>query len=153
MYFALLFIHSILRWLILISLLSAIFISFRGWFQKRTYTKTDNVLRVATMTLAHLQLVFGLCLYFISPLIKFFFSNFKSAVKVKDVRFFGMEHSVIMIIAIIIITIGSIMTKRKTNDTDKFKTLAIWFTVALIIIFISIPWPFLSFVSNRPYFR
>jgi cbb3-type cytochrome oxidase subunit 3 len=28
----------------------------------------------------------------------------------------------------------------------------VWFTIALIIIFIAIPWPFSPF-ANRPYFR
>jgi len=63
-----------------------------------------------------------------------------------------MEHSVMMITAIVIITIGSAKAKRKLTDKEKFKTMAIWFTVGLVIILISIPWTFSSFAS-RPYFR
>jgi hypothetical protein len=57
-----------------------------------------------------------------------------------------------MIMAIIIITIGSALAKRKSSDKEKFKTMGLWFSIALIIIFIAIPWPFSPF-ANRPYFR
>lgn len=57
-----------------------------------------------------------------------------------------------MLIAIVVITFGSIATKRKTSDVEKFKTMAIWYTVAFVIIFLSIPWGFSPFTS-RPYFR
>jgi len=63
-----------------------------------------------------------------------------------------MEHSVMMILAITIITLGSAKTKRKQSDKEKFKTMAIWFTIALLIILTSIPWKF-SPLASRPYFR
>jgi hypothetical protein len=67
-------------------------------------------------------------------------------------RFFGMEHITMMVIAIVIITIGSAKVKRQPTDQQRFKTMAIWFTIALMIIFSSIPWQFSPFTS-RPYFR
>ena len=82
----------------------------------------------------------------------YFMKNFKEAVHQKDIRFFGMEHSIMMVVAIVLITIGSVIAKRKSTDQDKFKTVAIWFTIGLIIILISIPWTFSPFVS-RPNFR
>jgi hypothetical protein len=63
-----------------------------------------------------------------------------------------MEHSLMMMVAIVIITIGSAKTKRRHTDTEKFKTMAIWFTVGLLIILISVPWTF-SPLASRPYFR
>jgi uncharacterized membrane protein len=57
-----------------------------------------------------------------------------------------------MITAIIIITIGSAKTKRRQTDNEKFKTMAIWFTIGLLIILTSVPWAFWPLVS-RPYFR
>jgi hypothetical protein len=68
------------------------------------------------------------------------------------IRFFGMEHITMMLIAIILITIGSAKAKRKTTDADKFKTMAIWFTISLMIILSSIPWSF-SPLTSRPLFR
>jgi hypothetical protein len=57
-----------------------------------------------------------------------------------------------MLIAIVLITIGSAVAKLKTVQENKFKTMLIWFSIALVIIFIAIPWPF-SPLANRPYLR
>jgi len=63
-----------------------------------------------------------------------------------------MEHITMMLIAIVLITIGSANAKRQPTDQQRFKTMAILFTIALIIIFASIPWQF-SPLTSRPYFR
>jgi hypothetical protein len=149
----LLFIHSLVRWLVLISLLYAIFRAYRGWFRSKPFSKTDDLIRHSTATIAHIQLVVGLWLYFVSPIINYFLHNYREAVHNRDVRFFGMEHSLLMVMAVILITIGSSMAKRKKTDVEKHKTVAIWFLLALLVIFIAIPWPFSPFSANRPYFR
>jgi hypothetical protein len=97
-------------------------------------------------------LVLGLWLYFISPVISYFLHHFKAAVHQREVRFFGMEHSSMMLLAIIFITIGSAMVKRAKTDAAKFKTATIWHSLALVIIMLNVPWGFSPIVS-RPYFR
>ena len=77
---------------------------------------------------------------------------FKEAVHERQLRFFGMEHITMMLIAITVITVGSIRAKRKSTDHDKFKTMALWFSVGLLLILMSIPWGFPPLV-DRPYFR
>lgn len=152
MYQVLTFLHSTLRWLVLLSLIVSIYRAFNGYFGKRVFTKTDNAFRHWTATIAHVQLMVGMTLYFQSPIIKYFRDNFSTAKDNFDLLFFGIIHSLLMLTAIIIITIGSSLAKRKTESPDKFKTMLIWFALALLIIFIAIPWPF-SPLANRPYFR
>jgi len=152
MYTTILALHSIFRWLVLISLVIAIFQAYKGWILKKPFLSKDNAIRHWTATIAHVQLMIGLWLYFVSPPMDNFMKNFKDAVHQKEIRFFGMEHSIMMVVAIVLITIGSVIAKRKSTDQDKFKTVAIWFTIGLIIILISIPWTFSPFVS-RPNFR
>lgn len=152
MYQTLTFLHSTLRWLVLISLIVALYKAYRGYFLKTAFTKTDNTIRHWTATIAHLQLMVGMTLYFQSPIIKYFLKNFSTAKENFDLLFFGLIHSSLMLIAVIIITIGSAMAKRKTLDNEKFKTMLIWYGLALFLIFIAIPWPF-SLFANRPYFR
>lgn len=148
----LLTLHSLLRWFVLISLLYAIYRSYKGWFAKSTFTVQDSkVTRVATI-IAHIQLLVGLILYAVSPVIHSLFSNFGDAVQQSSIRFYGMEHTIMMIIAIALITIGSVKSRREADDLRKFKTVAIWFTIALVIILVSIPWPF-SPMDARPWFR
>ena len=144
--------HSFVRWLVLASLLYSIFIAYKGYSQKLLFTKKDNLLRHWTATIAHIQLVFGILVYVQSPIVKYFWRNYKEAVQNLGASFFGIIHITLMLIAIIFITIGSALAKRKLSDKEKFKTMLIWFSIALIIIFIAIPWPF-SPLANRPYFR
>lgn len=152
MYSTLLALHSLVRWLVLASLLFAIFRAFSGWSSKRSFSRIDNAVRHWTATIAHIQLIFGLVLYFISPIVNYFLHNFNDAVHRREIRFFGMEHSLMMVIAIVVITIGSARAKRKLTDREKFQTMALWFSAGLLIILSSIPWAFSPLIS-RPYFR
>ena len=152
MYSFLLALHSLVRWLVLVSLLYSIFVAYRGWLLKKPYTKADGAVRSITTTIAHTQLVIGVWLYCISPVVSYFLHNFGKAVHERQIRFFGMEHISMMAIAITVLTVGSAKVKRKPTDQQKFKTIAVWFTVALLIILTSIPWS-LSPLTARPNFR
>ncbi|MFM9989682.1 hypothetical protein [Flavobacterium sp.] len=152
MYQTLTFYHSIVRWLVLASLLYAIYRAYKGYTSNAQFSKTDNSIRHWTATIAHIQLVIGITLYTQSPIIKYFWKNFNEAIHNIDTAFFGLLHIILMLIAIILITIGSALSKRKTTDKEKYKTMLVWFSISLIIIFIAIPWPF-SPLANRPYFR
>jgi len=152
MFQTLTFLHSIVRWLVLLSLLYSIFRAYKGYFWNKEFTKTDNSVRHWTATIAHVQLVLGIILYSQSPIIKYFWKNFNEAKESFDLLFFGLIHIFLMLFSIILITIASAISKRKTTDKEKFKTMLIYFSIALLLIFIAIPWPF-SPLANRPYFR
>jgi uncharacterized membrane protein len=77
---------------------------------------------------------------------------FKYGDDVTGAFFFGIIHIVLMLVAIILITIGSAMAKRKTGDEQKFKTILLWYSLGLLLILIAIPWPF-SPLAQRPYMR
>jgi len=152
MYSTLLILHSIFRWLVLLSLIYAIYRAGMGYFSKSIFSNGDNLVRHWTATIAHIQLILGILVYIKSPIIQYYFANFNTAIYDWNLTFFGLFHFVLMIAAIVIITIGSAKAKRKTQDLDKFKTMLIWFSIGLTIIFIAIPWPF-SPLMNRPYLR
>lgn len=152
MYAIILALHSLIRWLVLASLIFALYRAYRGWLSNKSYTKTDHYAMVAATTSAHVQLVLGIWLYFISPIVSYFLQNFSTAVHERGTRFFGMEHVTVMLIAITLITIGSAKAKRKQTDKEKFRTMAIWFSIGLLLILSSIPWSFSPLVS-RPNFR
>jgi hypothetical protein len=139
MYATLLFLHSMIRWFLLISFIYALGRAYHGWFNKQKFNKLDGKVLLVTSSLAHLQLVLGVWLYFVSPIVSYFLHNFKAAVHQKEFRFFGMEHVLIMLIAITVITIGSYKAKRKANDNMKFKTMAIWYSIGLGLILAGLP--------------
>jgi cyanate permease len=152
MYSILVFLHSLFRWLVVVSLLFAIYRAYIGYRKKREFTNTDNLIRHWAATIAHIQLMIGMGLYTQSPIVRYFWKNKKIAVQNFDVTFYALVHAFMMLVAIVVITIGSSLAKRKEAAADKYKTMLVWFMVAFIIIFIAIPWPF-SPLSKRPYFR
>ncbi|WP_158993824.1 hypothetical protein [Mucilaginibacter sp. L196] len=152
MYSNLLAIHSLIRWMVVGSLFFSIFRAYYGWLLQRPFTRYDNLVRHWTATIAHIQLIVGLWLYIISPIVAYFLGHIKTAMQERAIRFFGIEHITMMLIGIILITLGSARAKRETTDKEKFKTIAIWYTIGALVILSSVPWSF-SPVVSRPNFR
>ena len=152
MYSILIFTHSLFRWLVLASLLFAIYRAYLGWLTNKSFTPLEDSIRNFTINVINIQFLIGLWLYVKSPVVAYFWHNFSAAIHERDVRFFGMEHVTMMLIAVAIINTGSHLVKKRPTDGTKFKTVAIWFTIGLIIIFLSIPWEFSPF-TGRPYIR
>jgi integral membrane protein len=113
MYGILLSLHSLFRWIVFLSLLIAIIRSVRGLAAKRGFSSLDNFIRHATATVAHIQLVLGYLLYFNSPFIRYFREHYREAAVQFDYVFFGILHILLMTIAILLITAGSSLAKRK----------------------------------------
>jgi Ca2+/Na+ antiporter len=137
MYLILLHAHSILRWILMFLLLYSIVVSLWKWLSKSTFTKSDSLAAAITVHMSHLQLLLGFILYFISS--KVMFS--KDAMISPIVRFFTVEHISMMVIAIALLTIGNIQSKKTEDNRKKAKLIFWWFFVALIVIMAAIPWP------------
>ena len=152
MYLTVLIIHSIFRWLVLLSLCYAIFRAYKGYTSKSDFTYLDNKVRHWTATIAHLQLTLGVILYFKSPIIKYYLSDFSNLVSDWNLTFYGLFHSTLMVSAVVLITIGSAKAKRKKTATEKFRVILVTYSIALVLILIAIPWPF-SALANRPLIR
>lgn len=132
--------HSLNRYIILALLLTVIVSSLMKWKGNKPFTKTDDKLNLFTFIATHIQLVLGFVLYFWN---KSGLVNFEGMAN-KTYRFFTVEHTVGMLIAIALITIGRIKGKKITDGVKRHKTTFIYFFIALIIIIASIPWPFRS---------
>ena len=132
--------HSGLRWLVLLFLVLAI----ANAFTAKTFEKKHKMINLFALISVHLQLVIGIVQYFLSDKVQFIDGWMKNPL----LRFYGMEHLVGMLIAIILITIGYSKAKRRENHTDKFKAIRIFYTLGLIIILLFIPWPFRSILGG-----
>lgn len=152
MYLNLLLFHSLIRWLVILFMLVALFKSWDGLLKGRVFSKTDDRVRHWTATVAHLQMMIGIVLYAKSPVVNHYWSGAEPAGQGSGASFFPLIHLLLMLIAIVVLTIGSAKAKRMLTDHDKFKTMAIWFTISIILIMIAIPWPF-SPLSQRPFIR
>lgn len=123
--------HSGWRYIVLILLVVAVLQAIMGWFGNKAYTEGNRKLNVFTLISAHVQLLFGLVLYFLSPLTK-------GAMGEAIFRYWKVEHVTMMVIAIVIITIGNAKSKKVKDAVAKHKTIAMFFGIALIIILAAI---------------
>lgn len=143
MYNGLLHAHSGLRWLVLLFLIISIIQAFanRG---KAEVKASDKRFPLLTLITAHTQLILGFILYFISPKVIFGAEAMKDSI----LRFFLVEHLFGMLVAIILITIGYSKFKKAETPLPKWSKILVFYTIALIIILISIPWPFTQYAGG-----
>ncbi len=151
LYSILLPIHSFVRWLLVIAVVVAVARAFMGWFGKKAFTALDNKIGLAFTSLLDLQLLIGLILYVISPILQTAFQNFGGAMGNTQMRFFAVEHILMMVIAVVLAHVGRALSKKASTDLLKHRRAAIWFGLALLVMLLAIPWPF-SPVS-RPWIR
>ncbi|HAS44482.1 MAG TPA: hypothetical protein DCS93_28650 [Microscillaceae bacterium] len=139
MYTNFLAIHNVFRWLVLLSLLLVVVTSIHGYLSKRRYTTRDKLLRIIANAITHTQLMLGFTLYFLlSPVTKYFMKN--GGGNNYQMWFFGVYHILMMLTAVVLITIGGSWAKRREEDARKFKVTALYFSIGLLIILLSIPW-------------
>lgn len=132
----LILLHSITRYLVLIGLLGVILNSLVGMIQTKPFGKMEDKSSLWLFIFTHTQLLLGLILYFVSPL---GVSNFSgAAMKDATTRYWLVEHSLMMLIAIVLITIARISMKKLATDAAKHKRLFIFNALALLIIIVSI---------------
>lgn len=139
MYTGLKHLHSSLPYLLLPLLIISVVIFLVKWLSGGRFGKSDKLLGLISMILAHLQFVVGLVLYFISPLVKQALGS-GELMKNETHRFHGVEHISIMIIAVIVLTIGYSRSKRKPLDKQRFKTLTIFYLIGVLLMLSRIPW-------------
>lgn len=130
--------HSYLAYLGLALLLFAIAFNAYYWLKGRLFTKTNKAVALWGLIAVHTQFLAGLILYFLSPL---GISNFSGdAMKVSITRLYLVEHPLVMILAVVLITIGYSKAKKGISATSKYKTIVIFYSIGLCFIFSRIPW-------------
>ncbi|HUZ57439.1 MAG TPA: hypothetical protein VMU83_01495 [Hanamia sp.] len=147
----LLVLHNLIRWLILIFAFWTIITAISGLAAKREYSSGDSRANFFFMLGMDIQLLIGMILYFTNGWFDSL-EHFSQSMRDPMVRFFTMEHSVMMIIAWILVHAGRVSVKKATTSKAKFKKTLLFFGIALLIILIAIPWPFREAVA-RPWFR
>lgn len=130
MYTGLLATHSYLRYFILLFLIIVIVMSLVGLLNKTPYSKRFDKVNLFLFICAHTQLLLGIILYLTGDRVVFGGETMKTPA----LRYFAMEHPLMMIIAIALITIGRISAKKTAVDQQKHKRLLIYNTLALVIV-------------------
>ncbi len=147
-----LYVHSYLRWLVLLTGVLLVTKSLVGWSAGRPWTTTDDRVHSAFVNMVSLQFLVGLALYaWLSPLTPAFFADPGTGMNVPTLRFFMLDHPVSMLIAIGILHAWRGKTRRVADGRRRHKQVMISTLVAVLIIAASIPWPGLSY--GRELFR
>jgi hypothetical protein len=148
-YSTFLFLHSCLRWLVLIFGLTALFLAWRGRSAGSPYEAIQKKLSTWFVASVHTNFLIGIVLFVsLSPVTQTAFEDFGAAMKTSLLRFFAVEHPTGMLIAVILATVGSARIKRAASDAESHGRVLLFFGLALAIIVMSIPWPFYS--AGRP---
>jgi hypothetical protein len=142
MYLAVLALHSVLRWVVLVALILTATAAVRGWTGARPWTPANARLGRIGVIAMDVQLLLGLLLYvFLSPMTHSAFANFGAAMRDPISRFWAVEHIFLMVGALVAVHVGFAMAKRAVEPVAKHRRTAIGFSLALVATLIAIPWP------------
>ncbi|MFZ5891499.1 MAG: c-type cytochrome [Myxococcota bacterium] len=147
-----LWVHSYLRWAIVLAALAFIVMTAGGWKNARAWSPREERLHAALLGMVDLQFMLGLLLYlWLSPITSAFFAAPKLGMRDSVLRFFGVEHLTAMFIAVAVLHIGRKRSKKATSDALRHRRA---FTSALVFLLLgaaAIPWP--GTRHGRPLFR
>jgi hypothetical protein len=152
MYSLVLLIHSWLRWLVLLTGVLAAARGVTGWRRRKPWTLRDERAGLWFSISLDFQILLGLVLYFfLSPITSAALHDIGGAMRNAALRFWAIEHVFGMIVGVALAHIGRTRIHKTGDDLRRHRLAAIFFTLALIAIFASIPWP--GTPNGRPLLR
>jgi mono/diheme cytochrome c family protein len=151
-YGVVLFLHSTLRWGVLVAGVFALGTAVSGWVRPRPFGVTDERVQRVFVRLTDLQFMLGLALYlFLSPIVDAFWDAPRAAVKEHTLRFFGIEHVTTMVIAVVVLNAGRVRARKASTDRLRFRAWSLTCFFSLALMGAAIPWPGLR--HGRPLAR
>jgi NADH:ubiquinone oxidoreductase subunit 2 (subunit N) len=127
--------HSIFAYIVLSVLFLASINAISGVVSKKIFTAKDLRISLFALILSHFQLLIGFVLYFVSPLGSSSLGNME-----KPFRLTSLEHPLMVIVGVALITIGWSKHKKEESNNGKFKKIALFYALGLIMIASKIPW-------------
>jgi hypothetical protein len=132
--------HSYWAYLVILILTLATFNALFKLLGKKEFNSNDLRISLFAVIVAHIQLLIGLILYFVSPLgMEIIKANGMGGLT-SFARQVAVEHPFVGILGIILITIGFSKHKKKLTAAKKFKTITIYYFIAWLLILSRIPW-------------
>ena len=141
MYETIQMLHSYLAYVALAVLFLAVANAITGLIGKRIFNMNKDLrLSLFALILCHIQLLIGLILYFVSPNGFSAIQEFGMGGLTAAARLLAVEHPTINILAIVAITVGWSRHKKFVEGDKKFKSIAIFYGIGLLLILSRIPW-------------
>ena len=139
MYAAVLMIHSVVRWLVLVALVARVARGLQGTFSQAAWSGADRALSGAALGLTHLQVVLGIGLFFLSPNVAAGLADMGAAMGNSALRFVVVEHPTTMILGALAVQAGFSISKRATTDATRHRAGLIGYGIGLLLILAGIP--------------
>lgn len=131
--------HSGLAYLALLALVLVIIRALVGALSGREFQEKDRKIALIAFIICHIQLLIGLILYFVSPLGYSLLAG-GGAMADATARLTALEHPLINILAIVLISVGYIRSKKLESSTAKFRSIYMMYAIGLVLILSRIPW-------------
>lgn len=129
--------HGIFAYISLILLVVAVIYAIYSLLRKTEYGKPARIISMLALSGVHMQIIIGLVLYFLSPL---GLSNVsKEMMKNSTSRFYALEHPVMMLFGIALITIGYVRSKKASDKKRKFLSITIFYAIGLLCLLSRMP--------------
>lgn len=132
--------HSGWAYLLLLVLTVATVNAIIGLVSKKEFGNRDFSLALGGLIVTHIQLLIGLALWAFSPYSSALFNNTSEVMKTPELRLLALEHPLMMIIAVALLTVGYSKHKKKIVSAGKFKILAVFYPLALLVVLSRLPW-------------
>jgi len=141
MYPIILAVHNVIRWVVFVLALIVVARAIKGWIGKQEWAQADRKAGIFFTSAIDTQLLLGLILFiFLSPITSTAFQDFAAAMRNEGQRFFVLEHSFYMLLAVVFAHLGSILPKRASDSQAKHRLAGIWFGLAFVVILLGMPW-------------
>ena len=132
--------HSGLAYLVLIGLVIVTVIGILGLATKKKLNKFDKIIVAATKGLIHLQALAGIILWIVSDKVQSYMQDVPGTMANSSARRILLEHPLMMLIAVILITIGGKKISKAASEQAAYKNMFIYGLITLVIILAMIPW-------------
>jgi hypothetical protein len=87
-----------------------------------------------------IQVLLGLILAFISPLVQNVLVGVGAGMQAPHLRFFLIEHIPLMLLALILVHLGSNRARNAPDDQTKHRRAAVMYTLGTLATVVAIPW-------------
>ncbi|GIW26779.1 MAG: hypothetical protein KatS3mg070_0142 [Meiothermus sp.] len=139
MYEFLLSFHNITRWLVLLAAVYLVYRSVVG-LSRRSYEPSDRQAGLIYTGLMDVQLLLGVLLMILSPVVQSALANPGAAMQNSQIRFFIAEHWVLMLAAVVLAHVGSVRIKKATDALLKHRQALVWYGSSIVLLLLAIPW-------------
>ena len=140
MYIGLLHLHNVTRWLVLIAAVIAIVVAVAGLVRGGRWGRGAKLSGLAYLITMDAQLVIGLLLYGVSPLVRAAMGDMSMAMGDTQLRFYLIEHALLMVVAVVMVHVGYALAKRASSARAAYQRATPFYLLGLVLVLVAIPW-------------